>query len=491
MKKVFLIIGLVGLSILSTSCDRDLEGMNTDTKHPDVVPASALFTTAQRSLTDQMVNTSVNRNVFRLIVQQWAQTTYFDESAYDFVSRKISDNHSNAIYAGTLADLEKARLYVVGEVLNPADPDYATKVIERKNKLAVIDILMVYAFQVMVDTYGNVPYSEALKFDQNFLPKYDDALGIYKSLIAKLDADLANIDTSHSAFGGADILYSDDLSLWKKFANSIKLKLGVNLAASNKDNMTAKQAIESAALNVISSNSENAKLKYMPTLPNTNPLFVDLVNSGRNDFVVSKTIINKLVALGDPRLPKYVDPDGPQTGGTSGVGNSYSSRAHIAPRIKEPDFPGTLLDYAEVEFLLAEAKARGFTIAGTIDSHYTNAITASLQDWGVSSYDIGLYLSNPNVIYATAPGATWQEKIGNQAYLAMYNRGFESWTFWRRLDFPVLTPPSSANAEAEGKVPVRLKYPIREQTLNVNNYNAAATAIGGDKLTTKVFWDIN
>jgi hypothetical protein len=84
----------------------------------------------------------------------------------------------------------------------------------------------------------------------------------------------------------------------------------------------------------------------------------------------------------------------------------------------------------------------------------------------------------------------WKEKIAFQSWLASFNRGFNAWTTWRRLDFPVLPPPPSPATE-DGSVPVRFPYPVNEQTLNGANRAAAAAAIGGDKMITKLFWDVN
>jgi Susd and RagB outer membrane lipoprotein len=67
----------------------------------------------------------------------------------------------------------------------------------------------------------------------------------------------------------------------------------------------------------------------------------------------------------------------------------------------------------------------------------------------------------------------------------LYNRGLEAWTEWRRLDYPVLVAPVDALSE----IPVRYTYPVQEQNLNVTNYTEAASAIGGDEVTTKIFWD--
>lgn len=500
MKKLIYALGIL---ILTISCDDNgLTDLNVDEKNPSVVPASTLFTNAEKALTEQLVNTNVNRNIFRLVNQQWTETTYLDESIYNWVTRKISDNHWDRLYAGSLADLAQAKAFLEKDVISPTDLEFTQKTITKKNQLILIDILMVYTYQILVDTYGDVPYTESLQGSANYLPKYDKAVDIYKDLIVRLNKDIANLDTTYPAFGDAEVIYKDDLDAWIKFANSIKLKLGINLKASGLEAAIADATIISGAAGGFTSNADNAKLPYMLNLPNTNPLYVDMVFSGRNDFVVAKPFVDALVTLNDPRKtayfrPTYKDTD-PVTGdlitvtgyrgGIVGTKNSQSKYTHASNKIKAPDFSGTLLDYAEVEFLLAEAAGRGVAVGGDVASHYEAAIRASMDDWGISPADANAYLAQPAVAYATATG-TWQQKVGEQAWYALFNRGFEGWTSTRRLNFPVLTPPANADAAAEGKVPSRMAYPIREQTLNATNYNAAATAIGGDKLSTKIFWD--
>ncbi|WP_264531371.1 SusD/RagB family nutrient-binding outer membrane lipoprotein [Flavobacterium sp. N502540] len=499
MKKI---IYALGIMLLTVSCDdSSLTDLNVDTKNPSVVPPSTLFTNAEKNLTEQLVNTNVNRNIFRLVNQQWTETTYLDESNYNWVTRKISDNHWDRLYAGALADLSQAKGFIEKDVISPTDPEFAQKTIVKKNQLILIDILMVYTYQILVDTFGDVPYTESLKGADNYLPKYDKAIDIYKDLIVRLNKDIAGLDTSKPAFGDAEVIYKDNLTAWIKFANSIKLKLGVNLKSSGLEAAIADAAIISGAAGGFTSNADNAKLPYMLNLPNTNPLYVDMVFSGRNDFVVAKPFVDKLVALNDPRKTPYFRPTYKDTdaagdlitvtgyrGGIVGAKNSQSRFTHASDKIKAPDFSGTLLDYAEVEFLLAEASGRGVAVGGSIASHYNAAILASMEDWGVSTADANAYLAQPAVAYATATG-TWQQKVGEQAWYALFNRGFEGWTSTRRLDFPVLTPPATADAAAAGQVPSRMAYPIREQTLNATNYTAASTSIGGDKLTTKIFWD--
>lgn len=500
MKKLIYVLGIL---ILTTSCDESgLTDLNVDEKNPSVVPASTLFTNAEKGLTEQLVNTNVNKNIFRLVNQQWTETTYLDESTYNWVTRKISDNHWDRLYSGALADLAQAKVFLEKDVISPNDIEFTQKTITKKNQLILIDILMVYTYQILVDTYGDIPYSESLKGSVNYLPKYDKAVDIYKDLIVRLNKGISNLDTNHPAFGDAEVIYKDDLAAWIKFANSIKLKLGINLKASGLETAIADATIISSAAGVFTSNSDNAKLPYMLNLPNTNPLYVDMVFSGRNDFVVAKPFVDALVTLNDPRKTAYFKPTYKDTdpvsgdlitingykGGIVGKKNSQSKYTHASNKIKAPDFSGTLLDYAEVEFLLAEAIGRGVPVGGSIASHYEAGIRASMEDWGISSNLADAYLAQPTVAYATATG-TWQQRVGEQAWYALFNRGFEGWTSTRRLNFPILTPPANADAAAEGKVPSRMTYPIREQTLNATNYSAAASAIGGDKLSTKIFWD--
>ena len=147
-----------------------------------------------------------------------------------------------------------------------------------------------------------------------------------------------------------------------------------------------------------------------------------------------------------------------------------------------------ILDYAEVQFLLAEAAERGFTVPSTAAEHYEEGIRASMEYWGVAPADVTAYLANPEVAYATAAG-DWKQKIGVQHWLALYNRGFEGWTVWRRLDFTGFNAPPQMDLT---DIPKRFIFPIEEATLNNANLNEAIQLIGGtDSAQTPVFWDVN
>ncbi len=469
------------------SCTDDITDLNEDTVNPTAVPAEFLFSNAEKNMVDQMVNTSVNLNVFRLFMQQWTETTYTDESNYDVATRTIPDNHWQAIYRDVLRDLKESRKVLATEVYTGTTQEIADKEIERTNKGHLIDIMTAYAYSVLVDTFGNVPYTEALDPLDHPLPAYDDAKTIYKDLISKLTIASHGLDTSHGSFDTQDLIYGGDTSQWQKFANSLRLRMAINMDDIDHTYASA-QVVSAVTDGVILTNNDNTDLSYLAAKPNTNPIFVDVISTGRDDFVPTSTIIDKMNALNDPRRAAYFTQiGGIYEGGTPGDSNNFANFSHIGTMIVEPTFEGTIMDAAEVEFLLAEAVERGIPIAGTAESHYNAAITASMSYWGVSPVAIAAYLAQPSVAYATATGP-WQQKIGEQAYLALYNRGFEAWISWRRLNYPVLIAPADAN---ETEVPTRLTYPAREETLNATNVEAASTAIGGNTLTTHIFWDVN
>ena len=199
MKKILLTLAFIALTV---SCTDDITGLNVDTKNPTTTKPEYLFTGAQKALVDQMVSTSVNFNVFRLFSQYWTETTYPDESQYDITTRTIPDNHFRVLYRDVLRDLKESRTLLDQEV-----PVGATQIGILNNKKAMVDILMCYSYSVLVDTFGDVPYTEALDITAHPLPKYDDAKTIYKDLLTRLTAD-ADLLNGADNFGDADLIYA-------------------------------------------------------------------------------------------------------------------------------------------------------------------------------------------------------------------------------------------------------------------------------------------
>lgn len=475
MKKLS-IIAVCLLSLMA--CTKDISRFNQQTKSPSVVPASTLFSNAIKGLTDGLTSTNVGVNVFRLVVQHWTTTTYTDEPNYDFFTRNIPQSWWTRMYRDVLIDLKDAKRVIAAD----------NTIVEatKKNQTAITDIMEVYTYAVLVNTFGNVPYSEALDFNKT-TPKYDDAKTIYDDLFTRLNADIAALSTSGAGFpAAADVVYGGNVSSWIKFANTLKFRLAMIIA--DVDAAKAKTAIQEADANAFSSASDNAVFKYLAVTPNTNPLYVDLIQSNRQDFVGAKTLIDYMKSLNDPRLSQYFRPNdaGVYVGGLEGATNTFSDYAKFSNKMAALDYPALLLSYSEIEFDRAEAIERGFLTTGTAADHYNKAIRASIIYWGGTDADAGAYLENQGVAYGTATG-NWKQKIGTQKWVALYNRGYEAWTEVRRLDYPALPSPVGAKSG----FPNRFTYPTNEQTLNPASYTEAKSKIGDDKVEVKLFWDKN
>lgn len=471
MKKYILSL-FSALFILSCS-DEHYENLNRDPNNPTQVSSDVLFTSATLSLTSQMTTPNYNSNPFRYYAQYWTATTYPQEANYDMVTRNIPANFWNNLYTNVLYDLQDAKARVAEEASGA----------ELASKQAQIEVIEVYTWQTLVDAFGNVPYTEALQGKDNPSPAYDDAKTIYTDLFVRINKAIAGL-SGGAAYSDSDIIYQGDVAKWKKFANGVKLKLAMRIA--DVDNATAKANAEAAyAGGLFTSNADNATVTYEGG--NENPVWVNLVQSGRSDNIAADTMTDLMNALADPRRPIYFDQNlgaGVYQGGPYGANNAYANYTHVGPTLIEPAAEAILMDYAEVNFMLAQAAQMGYAVGGTVETYYLKAITASMNYWGVSAADQAAYLASPEVAWATAAG-DWREKLGTQYWLAMYNRGFEGWTVWRQFD----APDMNLAAESELPVPVRFTYPIAEQNLNKANYEAASSAIGGDTQQTKLFWD--
>ncbi|MCG8308986.1 MAG: SusD/RagB family nutrient-binding outer membrane lipoprotein [Cytophagales bacterium] len=537
MKKSYIVFLLMFCMLLG--CTDKFEDFNTDKKNPAVVSGNSLFTNGLKELADQVNQTNVNQNIWKLWSQYWTETTYNDEANYDIVTRNIPEQVYRYYYReGALKDLDEAAKLIAEETGTIAE---ATK----QNRLLIIDILNVYIFNRLVDIFGMAIYSEAIDIG-NVYPKYEDGAAIYSDLISRLDAAISGLDSNEDSFGSADLLYSGNVDSWKKFANTLKIKIGINLGDVNPS--LAKSTVESALSGAFTSSDDDCNMPYQSASPNQNPLYEEIISTGRKDYVMANTLVDKLNDLNDPRLFSYVDPNSTQPfayqtddngdpmdttivagkgrylifekrdgsgdslvyqstpivlspttdeiyetvrhyiGGNYGFSNNYAVFSKIHPDILVPDREGPLLTYTELLFYLAEAAERGMNVPMTAEEYYNMGITNSMiLDWEHTQGDVDTYLSNPDVAYGTAEG-DWKQKIGTQSWLAFYTRGLIGYTNWRRLDWPVFNLAPSVTSTKE--IPTRFTFPINEQTLNGANYTAAAEAVGGDKLTTKIFWDM-
>ncbi|MCF8226671.1 MAG: SusD/RagB family nutrient-binding outer membrane lipoprotein [Bacteroidales bacterium] len=484
MKNIKIYVSFLALISLVSACELT---DNIDPKSAREVAPSSLLTSAEETFVYTLDELSMNINISRFLVQYAAQTAYTQESRYNFADRQIPDSYWNGMYRSCMIDLEDAKAQLLA-----TDLDDAANA-KRDNKVAIIDIIEVYIVHTLVDYFGNVPYSEALVGMENMTPVYDDAATIYDDLMQRLTDVIAtfNANAGAGSWGAEDILLGGDIAMWKKVAASLKLRLAMRLADTD---ATAAKANAEAAINAgLLEDGEALTLEWMGQDPYVNTYYRRFEIDGRTDYAPSKTIIDKMFALNDPRMSSYftqVDTSGDgdyvywglQYGLTSNVNvKSYST---FAPVMFEPDYPSVLIAYDEVQFLLAEAAQRGFTTPQTAQEHYEEAIRASVEWWTGSDAGVAAYLADGDVAW---DAARWKELIGTQKWIALYNRGNEGYASWRIFDWPVLSPPPDMT---QADIPLRWPYPFNELDLNPESYSAAATAIGGDDVRTQLFWDV-
>lgn len=482
MKK--LLLTFLAATFLFVSCKKNITDLNINPTRPSVVASANLFSNASVNLADNLASTNVNINNFRLFVQYWTETIYRDETWYNLNARSIPDKWWDGFYRDMIMDLTEASRVVDNEnlILTAA---------EIKNRKAINEILIVFAYYHLITSFGDVPYDQALNIE-NLQPKYDKASEIFDKILIRLDAALAALVPTVAGYGSADLILHDDINGWKRFGNCLKMRMGMLIA--DADPSKAQSMILQAAPNVISSNAENIRMAYLASPPNTNPVWEDLIQSGRHDFVAAKTFMDTLAANDDPRIPFYFDPaitaGNGYVGQEPGVRATFNNFSAPSSTLSNPQYPHTFFSYAEMEFYKAEAIERGINVGGTAQQHYNNGIDASIIEWGGTAATALAYRSKPTINYTTASG-NYKKKIGVQSWIALYNRGYDAWTQWRRLDYPQLPVPTGA-IFADGETPsviTRLTYPVVEQNLNKRNYETASLGIGKDQITQKLWFD--
>lgn len=477
MKNIFkTFLGLAIAITTLSSCERDTTLLNNDEKHPSSLTSGVLLSMGQYQEFYYIDNPSVNFNNYRFFTQQWSETTYTDEMNYNLITRAQPRGHFQRMYVYSLNNFVKAQEALLKETNDP---------VIASNKWATNEISQIFVWENVVDTWGDVPYTDALKASSDgFAPKYDDARAIYNDLVKRIDFAITKINTSAKGYEVNDIAFKGDMTKWKKLANSIKLRLALNL--SDVDPAKAKQLAEEAiASGVMTATADSYTFVY-DGVTFTNPLFDNLVASNRDDFVPSDVLINMMNTKVDPRRDVwFTKKDGKFIGGIYGspTGNPYANYSHVADSFKKSTTASNLLSYSEVLFMKAEAAARGFNVGGTAETFSNAAVTESMTEYGLTSESASAYLAaNPY------NANNWKKSIGEEAWVAMYNRAFAAWNFVRRLDTPSLINPPNSNVAG---VPVRMIYSDQEYTLNRANVTAAAAKIGGDAVTTKLFWDKN
>jgi len=471
---VILISGIVLLA--ATSCKKELVRINKNPNAVENPQPDYLLGSAEKNGADVYWGQSSNFASSELITQQWAMIQYTDPDRYIFNANSFSTLWTT-IYSSTLTDLKK--MMALAEQQN------------NKNYIGVGHVLRAWNFQLLTDAFGNVPYSQAGQIEQSSVAAYDAQKDVYTGLLKELDTALSYLNSEGAPIQG-DLIYNNDISNWRRFANSLKLRIALRIV--DADPVLAKSTVQKvlSSKELISSNDQTAAFVYGAS-PNWNPVAANF--STRNDYRISKTMVDRLYQLNDPRLPVYASlPENPDitkyVGVPNGLTTSDANSLGLANTSKPGSYfladnaPAVIESYSEVLFLRAEAAARGLS-AENAESLYKQAITASLNQYGISEETtVNEYLNQATVKF---DADNYKKSIGIQKWIALFGQGLEAFAEWRRLDYPELT--AAVSGKYGKNIPVRFIYPSIEQTLNRKAYKLAVAAQGTDDLFTKLWFD--
>lgn len=370
------------------------------------------------------------------------------------------------------------------------------------NYQAIALTLQAWIYSNLTDCFGDVPMKEAVQGDGGILhPKFDTQEEIYTTQIKNLDSANNLYLTTKSMIYGTEILYANNVSKWKKFTNSLRMRLLLRL--SRKANVNAYAQLKTMIDNptkypVFASNDDAAILKLSGITPLTSPW-------GRPiDFTtfraVGKFFLDSLNAFNDPRRAKFAT-QARNAAGTANIGyvgipsgytgsesqfNYIPSNVNVslvtASSSSVTPMACVIMPYAEVEFIKAEVQFINNNTAAA-KTAYEAGVKAAVEQWGaVMPTD---YFTNTTTAAATAYNGTLH-RIMLQKYYALYFVDYQAWFEYRRTGMPVLP----MNTGMAGKqMPTRFKYPIAVRTNNPDNYQIAVQSMGGDLNTTKVWWE--
>ncbi|ALI98626.1 SusD/RagB family nutrient-binding outer membrane lipoprotein [Rufibacter tibetensis] len=472
MKKLYIIL-LAGL--LLGSCNNFDEDLNITPNSPSTASGMQLLANAMLSLPGL---SSSPQGEF--MAQYLAETQYPTASLYP-----TGGTSFYGLYQGPLMNIEEA--------LNSKDLSALQGPVV--NQLAVAKILKAYYFWHITDRWGDVPYTEALKGNKGFTPKYDTQESIYNSLFVLLKEANDQIVPGNVT---NDIIYNGDMTKWKKLANTIRLLMALRISKvdPNKGRTEFNAALTDG---IMASNADSFVFRHLADANNQNYWYGE-VNRGREWWALTKTLVDYLKPVADPRLPVFGQPTrtsgdyiGLPFGTTVGMPN-VAGYSLLGTAIYAQNATIYLVTYPQALFARAEAAKLGWIPGGDVEAktNYEAAVRNSVIQWTVSpTVTTAAATANANTLL-TKPGIAYDpanalQQIGTQRWIHLFMHGYEGWAEWRRTGYPNNLIPSGGN-----NVPTRQMYPSDESFLNATGYSAAVQRLnGGDTLYGKVWWDVD
>jgi len=508
------------LLVTFASCKKDLLKTNTDPNSVSVdqfdpnniLTATQLYYTGSTDNAIEVEETEIQGA--GCFIQHWASTSgYFFGDKYLFSPGGWGSFFDHAYAYGVKYAVD---LYTT----TTGKPQYA-------NLHQIARIMKALVFERITDVYGDVPYFDAGQAYHNsiYFPKYDKQKDIYTDLLKEVEQATDSLDENGDKPVG-DMFYSqsaDQIAEWKKFGNSLLLRMAMRLT--KVDPATAQAYVNKVQGLTMSSNDDNA---IVPAGTN-DPLTINRIYRGIGEDggiqlsgQISKTFIDFLQSNDDPRLPvlSYVYPpdfspgDDPSGGSSDpgdqvGLPNGYDAGntshgiisypgylgntnlySRPSPIIFNATAPTLILTYAESELLLADAAKRWGI--GDPAEHYNNGVLAAITE--LSAYgDAGAISDDDAQAYLDAhpyDDSKGLEMINTQFWAATFFNEYEAWSNYRRTGYPALVPVTYPGSQSPGAIPRRMEYSTVDKQVNAANYNAAVAGLsGGDKITSRMWWD--
>ena len=479
INKIFLAL----LTVMLFSCDNQLD-INTDPNSPPEITTGLAFSAAQGSLVTVTGGDFSNLGGFYAQYHTQAPTAGQYEAIDQYnLNTAYANRQWTELYAGCLNDLE----FVITESNKTGDT----------SGVLMATLLKAYTFQLLVDLFGDVPYTEALGGLNNITPKVTEGSLIYEDLIVKIDAALAsyNANPSETTIGKQDIIYESDMEQWVKFANTLKLKMYLRMSYTTKANPVKVNALL-AEDNFLDTDAKFAN--FGEDLNQRNPFYeVQIVFLGDVNNVASNSLFQFYNLNSDPRLESVyrANVTGNYVSISQGSGDTFNNTAvnYSRPNIKE-DTPVYLMSVAESKFLQAEALIRYAGGSGA-KAKYDEGVTASFIGYGlpaalatpfISSGGTYEYVANANI--ETAVRQVIIQKWASLAYI----NNIEAYIETTRTKLPEIKVgpdyivgnriPSLISVLVDNAVPSILYYPNDEEERNPNITQHSS-------LTEKVWWD--
>mgnify|MGYP003575929209 CR=1 FL=1 len=491
--KKYIGAGMLGVLILSGSCTKDFQEINTN-------PNTVLAATPE-ALLGPALHDIVSRNQDRAMrigneLMQYHVTT---SDSREFHRYFIRPSEPDYMWRNWYLQLTNIRdIYTNAE--NTRQPGYKTF----KGISLVLDV---WVSSMLTDMFGDVPYFEAAKGKEKIIqPKFDTQQAIYEDLFKKLEEanvlfkeDQASLPAGRismipDAIRTLDPLFSGETLKWRKFGNSLYLRLLMRVSGKSVTNAPAKIA-EIAVTNkanypIMAGNEDSAILRFTTALPYVSAFNGDRDFDFNGDKGYTEFFINNLNAWDDPRLPKWsTQASGVYAGIPSGyrAGQVPERQSTLLPALKDEPLLGNIMNYGELQFILAEAALKGY-ITGSPEDFYNNGITAAITFWIPDYANIATHLQKEEIKWnASGTFDQQMEQIFLQKYYTLFFTDFQAWHEYRRTRHPVL--PVGQGLLNDGKMPSRFTYPVNVQSLNAANYREAVNRMGGDDLNVKVWWN--